>query len=741
MKRTNEIIDILKREQSNSNNELWKYYIDSNDWQHRKNIYDTGNRDGVSEEPGYLVKSTLAFNQFVLDPSVAEQPLTIDRLDQIHAAHLTETLKKKGKKRIIQKRETDKTEVMNKRPVYVPLANDRHTDLNFSLPNLIDIATIYIRANSKNMQTHGLSIINKYSDMKSLYFSSLGVQVDLSQDILNTYEKSIKRANSLPEKTQAISQLIKSLEVLHPWGDGNARTLCMTLLYKECLRNGLFPPFQKNPNMFDSISAEGLSKHLLEQSDSTEQHFNNKHSHSKTNKEKLPTYIIPEEKPREELEFKKPLQKKYKDKLNQGIQNITFNDFKRLQKHGVFRISEKQDYIRASISHIDLKHLNKNLNAIIRLMTDEINDNIYNALDLQNKDAVETISTLFKICAWRENFPELKQHKLYNQDSTTLWRKLCTINFHQNNPLKLYIQTKQYSTDIERNQRSESLKIINDIFLKHVFIKTKKHYISYAKKNGLQDKYEFREIINQLSSGDTLEDNSVFITTALSQRTSANNSFDAEIICHLIRATKEFYDNTFDFYDTPQKNYQLQQNSPLLENLIAKKIHEILLEISLSDFLSPDANKEIAAMILETLNTIPFDKKGDILDQDNKNKLCQALEQSPKLLQTYLAILHYIKQQPKSFMSFTLSRTYNLLRKLTRAIMTCQLTSTSYKKHMKIWCRKFWQPNVFIDRQNIQRDPKHDNSRIFWFELLDVDNTRSSDIQLNESSKNDRLKP
>jgi len=597
MKGIDKNIDILKKETSHDDNELWKYYIDSRDWDHGKRIYDTGNREGVSAEYGYLARSMNAFNQFVLDPAVAEQPLSIDTLDQIHATHLTQTLKNKGRRRISPRNEIDRTGGMDKSMVYVSLADKRHINhINLSLLNLIDIATIYIRANPKDMQTHGLFINNSYQ-INELDFYSLGVQSDRLQDILNTYEKAISEANTLPEKTRAISLLIKSLEVLHPWSDGNARTLCMTLLYKECVRNGLFPPFQKNPNIFDSISAESLSKHILEQSHSTEKHFNNKHSHSKTSKENLPTYSIPEEKPREELHFKHPLQESHKEKLSQDIQNINFPEFKTLlDKHGVFKIYQQDKYDGGSISHINLKHLKNNLEDIIALMTDEITNNVYSTLNLSSKNTIEVISTLSNICEWRNTLPELKQHKLYNKDSLILWKQLSSTTFAKDDKVELYIHTKQFLSSLENDQRSKSLKTINDIFLQHLFIKMKKHFIGYIYDDNTQDKYKFVDLIRELTKRGTLEENSAFIITGLSQK-SAGHPLNDELICHFIRATKEYYDNTIDAYTTPQKNYHLQQNSPLLKNLIEKKGYEILMEISLSDFLSPAANKKTATMV------------------------------------------------------------------------------------------------------------------------------------------------
>ena len=138
MKGIDKNIDILKKETSHDDNELWKYYIDSRDWDHGKRIYDTGNREGVSAEYGYLARSMNAFNQFVLDPAVAEQPLSIDTLDQIHATHLTQTLKNKGRRRISPRNEIDRTGGMDKSMVYVSLADKRHINhINLSLLNIL----------------------------------------------------------------------------------------------------------------------------------------------------------------------------------------------------------------------------------------------------------------------------------------------------------------------------------------------------------------------------------------------------------------------------------------------------------------------------------------------------------------------------------------------------------------------------------------------------------------------------
>ena len=65
------------------------------------------------------------------------------------------------------------------------------------------------------------------------------------------YSKQIRSASSDAEKLRAIVTLCRSLEVLHPFTDGNQRTIAFALLTKLLIENGFSPAILKDPTMFD----------------------------------------------------------------------------------------------------------------------------------------------------------------------------------------------------------------------------------------------------------------------------------------------------------------------------------------------------------------------------------------------------------------------------------------------------------------------------------------------------------
>ena len=279
MKKTEDIIEILKNEMSHPQHEVWKYYIDSRDWKYGKYIYDRGHYvDGIITERGYLDKSTQAFREFVINTETVNRPLSVELLDRIHDTHITTYLSHKGSKRM------DSSLLFQTNPVHVNLVdNELGNIINLSLPNLLFLTKLYRKCHHRNSSlfdnrlssTHGVIIYDTY-EKQGLDFYSFGVPKHKLTNILNEYESSIDNALTIKDRMQSTIHLIKTLECLHPWTDGNARTLCMTLLYKECVRHGIFPPLQYNPNVFDLLSIPSLVNHALNQSDKTHHHFLNK---------------------------------------------------------------------------------------------------------------------------------------------------------------------------------------------------------------------------------------------------------------------------------------------------------------------------------------------------------------------------------------------------------------------------------------------------------------------------------
>ncbi|KTC84507.1 Fic family protein [Legionella brunensis] len=80
---------------------------------------------------------------------------------------------------------------------------------------------------------------------------------------IHQYESKLKKLSDNEEKLEVIIELIQKIERLHPFIDGNCRTLVMLVLNRELIRNGFMPTMQWNPNRFDFFSREQLRTEII----------------------------------------------------------------------------------------------------------------------------------------------------------------------------------------------------------------------------------------------------------------------------------------------------------------------------------------------------------------------------------------------------------------------------------------------------------------------------------------------
>ena len=74
------------------------------------------------------------------------------------------------------------------------------------------------------------------------------------EDIVERYNKSIKRAKTDEEKLRAIALVPRELELLHPFPDGNSRTFSCVTLTHLLTYNGFSPALLENPNLDNEVS-------------------------------------------------------------------------------------------------------------------------------------------------------------------------------------------------------------------------------------------------------------------------------------------------------------------------------------------------------------------------------------------------------------------------------------------------------------------------------------------------------
>lgn len=81
--------------------------------------------------------------------------------------------------------------------------------------------------------------------------------------IVKQYEQDIKKAKNDEQKITAIVTCIHELEILHPFEDANCRTICVLLLTKLLIEQGLKPTIVKNPNRFDAFAVSELCDEVM----------------------------------------------------------------------------------------------------------------------------------------------------------------------------------------------------------------------------------------------------------------------------------------------------------------------------------------------------------------------------------------------------------------------------------------------------------------------------------------------
>ncbi|MFI4938413.1 MAG: hypothetical protein ACHQJ6_07900 [Candidatus Berkiellales bacterium] len=76
--------------------------------------------------------------------------------------------------------------------------------------------------------------------------------------IVAKYHVKMKKAATDDEKYAIICKMVSRLERHHPFKDGNCRSICIIILLRELIRNGMLPTIMDDPNQFDGYAQEQL---------------------------------------------------------------------------------------------------------------------------------------------------------------------------------------------------------------------------------------------------------------------------------------------------------------------------------------------------------------------------------------------------------------------------------------------------------------------------------------------------
>lgn len=82
--------------------------------------------------------------------------------------------------------------------------------------------------------------------------------IDKLNEVFATFYQELHRAHNDDEKLTAIVNVVRKLEIMHPFWDGNCRTFCIILLNALLMQNGFAPCLFDDPNKFDGYSISEL---------------------------------------------------------------------------------------------------------------------------------------------------------------------------------------------------------------------------------------------------------------------------------------------------------------------------------------------------------------------------------------------------------------------------------------------------------------------------------------------------
>jgi len=102
----------------------------------------------------------------------------------------------------------------------------------------------------------------KYSVHPSYFARSIDMQQEVGEAIakeIDQYHDEINSTKNPDEKNKIIIRFTQKIErEVHPFEDGNVRTICLILFNKLRLQNGLRPVILENPNCFDGYTIDQI---------------------------------------------------------------------------------------------------------------------------------------------------------------------------------------------------------------------------------------------------------------------------------------------------------------------------------------------------------------------------------------------------------------------------------------------------------------------------------------------------
>lgn len=116
-----------------------------------------------------------------------------------------------------------------------------------------------------NLSQADQTALEKKSGLQAFYEAKHRVQMQFAirvDDIVERFNSSISKAESADERLRAIALVVRELELLHPFPDGNCRTVACVLLTQLLLNYEFSPALLENPNLDGELSLEQWTEEI-----------------------------------------------------------------------------------------------------------------------------------------------------------------------------------------------------------------------------------------------------------------------------------------------------------------------------------------------------------------------------------------------------------------------------------------------------------------------------------------------
>jgi hypothetical protein len=269
------------------NPDFWKLVIDGRFHQFGKTFFDI-NRPGAPGEPGYIECAAKAFRIEFL-PNLSK-PLTVDMIVSLHDALIDGLAGHEKGLRSCMKGIKGEAIPVKAFPVFMPrLPSLRNrADTTLTVDGAREICAVWLNETESNYNPYQLyaslrssvtganeiyivtddnfSQLHGFETFERFMIIALPTQITLHECLdfhIANYHQAIQEAgDNYMQKLQAICKFLSTLERVHPFNDGNCRTVYF-LLQKLLIDNNFPPSVLENPNIFDGFSVNELVEKVV----------------------------------------------------------------------------------------------------------------------------------------------------------------------------------------------------------------------------------------------------------------------------------------------------------------------------------------------------------------------------------------------------------------------------------------------------------------------------------------------